>query len=376
MAGWPRGRRAPVELRALRSSASTPADRIPVAGGAGSDGAGGAGGWRPAAAVVALLSCGAAATLCSTAVRRRRDMALAQGVAASTEASEEAQALRTRLTTALDLLKTSLRSRGYLYEQPWYTIIGPPGAGKTTALLNAGLRFPLAEQMGQGAVAGVGGTRLCDWWFTEDAVLIDTAGRYTTKIPTPRGGVDRGVEVLRGVPPGRVDQDGVLGEPPVAQPRASHAGDGALAHLLRQRKTQTGVQQRRRLAGARRPDDGVPRLLIQIAATAQGGLQQVQRCCQPRPQRLCLFGRLGACRDSLCQCDVAAAPDGVEQSVAAAPHQQQCDDDCEPGRPSSKSGSSGAKNHTSPASRAIPTKLTHQRELIGWGFAPTPSKRL
>ena len=35
--------------------------------------------------------------------------------------------------------------------------------------------------MGQGAVAGVGGTRLCDWWFTEDAVLIDTAGRYTTQ---------------------------------------------------------------------------------------------------------------------------------------------------------------------------------------------------
>ena len=38
-------------------------------------------------------------------------------------------------------------------------IIGPPGAGKTTALLNAGLQFPLAAEMGQGAVAGVGGTR-------------------------------------------------------------------------------------------------------------------------------------------------------------------------------------------------------------------------
>ena len=72
-------------------------------------------------------------------------------------------------------------SRGYLYEQPWYAIIGPPGAGKSTALLNAGLHFPLAAEMGQGAVAGVGGTRLCDWWFTDDAVLIDTAGRYTTQ---------------------------------------------------------------------------------------------------------------------------------------------------------------------------------------------------
>jgi type VI secretion system protein ImpL len=115
--------------------------------------------------------------------RRRRDAALSNGVAASgvTEATEEAQALSNRLATALESMKKTLRSRGYLYEQPWYAIIGPPGAGKTTALLNSGLRFPLAEQIGKGAVAGVGGTRLCDWWFTEDAVLIDTAGRYTTQ---------------------------------------------------------------------------------------------------------------------------------------------------------------------------------------------------
>ena len=46
--------------------------------------------------------------------------------------------MRDKLTTALALLKKASRSRGYLYEQPWYAIIGPPGAGKTTALLNAG----------------------------------------------------------------------------------------------------------------------------------------------------------------------------------------------------------------------------------------------
>src|SRR5207245_9470878 len=95
--------------------------------------------------------------------------------------AEEAAPLQDKLTTALALLKEARGTAGYLYEQPWYVIIGPPGAGKTTALLNAGLRFPLAAEMGQGAVAGVGGTRLCDWWFTEDAVLIDTAGRYTTQ---------------------------------------------------------------------------------------------------------------------------------------------------------------------------------------------------
>ena len=28
---------------------------------------------------------------------------------------------------------------------------------------------------------GIGGTRNCDWWFTDEAVLLDTAGRYTTQ---------------------------------------------------------------------------------------------------------------------------------------------------------------------------------------------------
>ncbi|HVC60414.1 MAG TPA: type VI secretion system membrane subunit TssM [Acetobacteraceae bacterium] len=120
--------------------------------------------------------------------RKKNDAALVAGVAAAPQAdpsiaasAEEVAAMREKLTTALTLLKKASGSRGYLYEQPWYAIIGPPGAGKTTALLNAGLKFPLAAEMGQAAVAGVGGTRMCDWWFTEDAVLIDTAGRYTTQ---------------------------------------------------------------------------------------------------------------------------------------------------------------------------------------------------
>ncbi|MDP9882227.1 type VI secretion system protein ImpL [Variovorax boronicumulans] len=74
----------------------------------------------------------------------------------------------------------ALFDRQYLYQLPWYIFIGAPGSGKTTALVNSDLDFPLADQLGKAAVRGIGGTRNCDWWFTNEAVLIDTAGRYTT----------------------------------------------------------------------------------------------------------------------------------------------------------------------------------------------------
>ncbi|QTF07926.1 type VI secretion system membrane subunit TssM [Brenneria izadpanahii] len=72
-------------------------------------------------------------------------------------------------------------SNQYLYQLPWYVIIGAPGSGKTTALMNSGLQFPLADRFGKTALRGIGGTRNCDWWFTNEAVLLDTAGRYTTQ---------------------------------------------------------------------------------------------------------------------------------------------------------------------------------------------------
>ncbi|SMF29946.1 type VI secretion system protein ImpL [Alteromonadaceae bacterium Bs31] len=103
----------------------------------------------------------------------------------NSQAAEEVQQLNQRFSEALGTLKKvkfgGQGSSKALYELPWYIIVGPPGSGKTTALVNSGLDFPLAEKFGKGALQGVGGTRNCDWWFTNEAVLLDTAGRYTTQ---------------------------------------------------------------------------------------------------------------------------------------------------------------------------------------------------
>jgi len=72
-----------------------------------------------------------------------------------------------------------LEGKRYLYDLPWYMILGNAGAGKTTAIHNAGLQFPL---VGYKRAAGkIEGTTNCDWSFTNDAVFIDTAGRYATQ---------------------------------------------------------------------------------------------------------------------------------------------------------------------------------------------------
>ena len=99
----------------------------------------------------------------------------------SARASADAAKLQQRFAEATARLQQSRKSRTSLYDLPWYIIIGPPGAGKTTALANSGLRFPLAQDGKDAKLAGVGGTRNCDWWFTDQAILLDTAGRYTTQ---------------------------------------------------------------------------------------------------------------------------------------------------------------------------------------------------
>lgn len=116
----------------------------------------------------------------------------ARGAAAETPGAPEVAVLGQRFTQALQVLRTRrvggaksvlawFKRPPYVYELPWYIVMGAPGAGKTTTIVNSGLEFPFAVELGPKALRGAGGTRNCDWWFTSDAVLIDTAGRYTTQ---------------------------------------------------------------------------------------------------------------------------------------------------------------------------------------------------
>jgi type VI secretion system protein ImpL len=93
----------------------------------------------------------------------------------------QVQSLQAEFSAGIQRLKgSSLRGggRAALYALPWYIIIGPSGAGKTTAIQESGLGFPPQQRR---KLRGVGGTRNCDWWLANEAVILDTAGRYSTQ---------------------------------------------------------------------------------------------------------------------------------------------------------------------------------------------------
>jgi type VI secretion system protein ImpL len=153
------------------------------------------GGWTPLAeistrviSILLLAMCWMVLLFLTYIKAQKTDQQLVEDLSQTDTAApaEELKIIQERFDEAIEVVKASGSGKNrlggqYLYELPWYIIIGPPGSGKTTALMNSGLKFPLAERFGKDAIRGVGGTRNCDWWFTDNAVLIDTAGRYTTQ---------------------------------------------------------------------------------------------------------------------------------------------------------------------------------------------------
>ncbi len=93
--------------------------------------------------------------------------------------------LQDRWKEAVETLKQShLKKRGNpLYVLPWYLVIGESGSGKTTAIQSARLDSPFAEVT---RTSGISGTKNCDWWFFEQAIILDTAGRWSMPVDEKR----------------------------------------------------------------------------------------------------------------------------------------------------------------------------------------------
>ena len=96
---------------------------------------------------------------------------------------EELQLLNQQMKQSIQLLRKSKlgdqKSNAALYGLPWYMVIGNPAAGKSSAIYHSGLNFPFEDAHRKTVSASLSGTRNCDWFFSTEGVLLDTAGRYS-----------------------------------------------------------------------------------------------------------------------------------------------------------------------------------------------------
>ncbi|MCZ6836334.1 MAG: hypothetical protein O7G85_11215 [Planctomycetota bacterium] len=104
-----------------------------------------------------------------------RDLAGNTGAVPSniSEASSRARLddLRQKFLQGIETFKTHGKD---IYSVPWYAIVGESGSGKTEALRHSNIGFPPGLQ---DELQGSGGTINMDWWFTNHAIILDTAGR-------------------------------------------------------------------------------------------------------------------------------------------------------------------------------------------------------
>ncbi|EKD54026.1 MAG: hypothetical protein ACD_60C00128G0002 [uncultured bacterium] len=100
------------------------------------------------------------------------------------------QALHGRFQGALNFLKKPMVSKHgvnvNLARLPWYLLIGPKGAGKTSLLAHSGINFILAKQFKKEDGTMIPPSETCDWWVTRDLVMVDVPGPYfTTPLQSP-----------------------------------------------------------------------------------------------------------------------------------------------------------------------------------------------
>jgi hypothetical protein len=79
--------------------------------------------------------------------------------------------LRKKFQEGLKVFEASGKS---VYRLPWYLVVGEPGSGKSRMIERSGVPGPTRLK---DPVEGAGGTINMNWWFRNEAVLLDTAGR-------------------------------------------------------------------------------------------------------------------------------------------------------------------------------------------------------
>lgn len=92
------------------------------------------------------------------------------------------EALHNRFQGAMHFLnKTTITRHGatvQLTQLPWYLLLGPHQAGKTSLLSHSNVNFVLQRQFSNQQTTKIESSEHCDWWVTRDIGIIDVPGKY------------------------------------------------------------------------------------------------------------------------------------------------------------------------------------------------------
>lgn len=94
-----------------------------------------------------------------------------------TTSTTNALSLKEKWKNSISLIKKSgLKRKGNPVDAlPWYMVIGHSGDGKTSALARSRLSLPIMQKRKMDEITS---TLNCDWWYFENSIVLDCAGRY------------------------------------------------------------------------------------------------------------------------------------------------------------------------------------------------------
>jgi len=91
------------------------------------------------------------------------------------------QSFRNMIKTLRGKWVGSERGQSTLYALPWYLVIGPSNAGKSSLIQDADLNFPLSHLLDIRADEEAVAHELPQYWVTNEALLFDIPGRWLNK---------------------------------------------------------------------------------------------------------------------------------------------------------------------------------------------------
>lgn len=82
-------------------------------------------------------------------------------------------------------IKHDFKEENYLYKLPWYLVVGLDSSGKTSLINRSGQEFLFTSALKASKMISENPVS-CNWWISNNAILIDPDGKLLSQPPAPR----------------------------------------------------------------------------------------------------------------------------------------------------------------------------------------------